>query len=108
MLHCPECQGDHITVHSRWRYFAWTVLCLVIISLSYVALMMPLLDPGEWNIFKMGLILFCQAAFCIGLVMVFYYFVTGIFKKHTSYRCQDCDIEFDSNLVVQHHAHHQH
>ena len=108
MLHCPECKGDHITVHSRWRYFAWTVVCAIIIVLSYVVLRIPLLEPGEWNVFKMGLIVFCQVAFCIGLVMVFYYFVTGLFKKHASYRCKDCDIEFDNNLVIEHIDHRRH
>jgi hypothetical protein len=107
-LHCPGCKSEHITVHSRRKYFAWTVLCLLIISINYAVLNMRLLKPGEWDAFKMMLILLNQVTFCIALIMAIYYFVLGFFKKHTSYFCRECHHEFDNGLVVQHDGHRGH
>ncbi|WP_426671351.1 hypothetical protein ACPPVU_08950 [Mucilaginibacter sp. McL0603] len=108
MLHCPGCKSEHITVHSRRKYFAWTVLCLLIILGSYSVLRIPLLRPGEWDTLKMLLILFCEVALCISLIMVVYYLVLGISKKHTSYTCRDCHHQFDDGLMVQHDSRRQH
>jgi hypothetical protein len=101
-LHCPGCKSEHISVQSRRKYLAWAMLCLIILLVSYAVLRIPLLKPGEWDTFKMMLILFFESALCISLIMIVYYLVLGISKKHTSYTCRDCHHQFDDGLIVQH------
>ena len=107
-LHCPGCKSERIAVHSRRKYLAWAILCIVILAFSTIVLRIHLLKPGEWDTFKMLLILLNQVAFCIALIMAIYYLVLGVYKKHTSYYCRDCDHEFDNGLMVQHNSHHRH
>ena len=106
-LHCPGCKGERILVHSRRKYLAWAILFLGVLLVSCSVLRIPLLRPGEWDTLKMLLILFCEVALCISLIMVVYYLVLGISKKHTSYTCRDCHHQFDDGLVVQHDSRHQ-
>lgn len=104
-LHCPKCQGEHITVHSRQRYFLWAALSIAMMFVSYWVLSKPLLRPGEWDVLIVALIIFCQAAFCISLILAIYFFVSAILKKHTSYHCKECHHQFDHGFEVQHEAH---
>ena|ERR1700749_3591395 len=107
-LHCPGCKSEHITVHSRLKYLAWAMFCAVIVSISSVILGIHILRPGEWDTFKMMLVLLNQVALCISVILFFYYLALCINKKHTSYYCRDCHHEFNDGLIVQHDAHHRH
>jgi len=103
-LHCPKCHSDHVITQSRRKYFSLAVLCLVVVSLSYVVLKNPLLKPGEFDSIKMGLMILAEAAFCIALILAIYYFIIGIVQKHISYKCPHCDIVFDANTAISHHV----
>jgi hypothetical protein len=101
-LQCPGCKSDHITIHSRSRYFSWAALCLGIVSLSYLIIRTPMLKPGEWNGALIALSILSETAFCISIIMAVYYIILGILKRHASYTCKNCQHDFDTHSYISH------
>lgn len=102
-LQCPKCHSDHyVNIQSRRRYFSQAALCLAIILSSYLIIKAPLLKPGEWNGYIITLIVACQTAFCIAIIMAIYYFTLGVFKRAPSYFCKFCKYAFDDSINVSH------
>jgi hypothetical protein len=99
-LHCPGCKSDHIKVQSRKRYFSWAALCIVITSLSYLIFINPLLKAGEWDGYKMMLTVLNETVLCISIILFFYFCVSGIFKKQTTYVCRDCNHQFSNTSLL--------